>query len=131
MSTTATKQKEYEDLAMYEGGDIARFWHYQEDTFVMEWSCGASYEFKFENIEKLLDALPGKGKIGWACIKMIGIEKTGELDSYLAFKRDRKLVVMDDGEDEVVTVRMDTLRNMLKRVKEMPTLERAPEPLDE
>lgn len=112
---------------MHEGGDTAYFWRISEDRFAMEWSCGNQYFFRFDTIERLLDALPARGKVGVTCIRLVDVDQDGSLGDFYAYKRDGRLIVIDDGCDEAVSVRIPTLRNTIARVKAGPILDTDPD----
>lgn len=117
--STATKA-EYHDLAMYEDGDVAHFWRISKDRFAMQWSCGNQYFFRFNTIADLVDALPSRSKVGVACIKLEGVDQDGDLSDFYAYKRDRKLIVVDNDGHEAVSVSIAKLMSTLTRVMAGP-----------
>lgn len=122
--STETKTEGKLHKLVVNSDEEAQLWKDTNDTFTIEWSCGETYGFKFKAVEEFLADLDltKKAKFVRLYASMEGIEVHGDLDEYVGYREGRDLIVLnvDNSGSEVAQIRVESLKRVLKRVKDGP-----------
>lgn len=116
-----------------DGGDNAQLWKTGANQFSLLWPCGEYFHFKFVDVENLLASITiaKKAKLEMQ-VKLDNVEIHGGLDDMIAWPEGPDMVVANsDHGTEVAEIKVESLKRVLKRVKDGPVCDEGPSEYDD